>query len=845
MKCLLLAMLRGKKKKHIILMIGIAACMFFLMAVDTMYQGYCKAQLENAYSAQGNWDVCVRIDGADYTSFAKGMEGLTISGFHSSTYCLRLEPVPEDLLYDEWKDFVTDYYLATYGITEEKENVLPYHLMEGRWPQSEQEIVVPKTLKFGERSAKNGTIQIGDKLTLEYGRRKTEAGVYTQEQISGKENFEQIGTQEYTVCGFLEYPDYTTDKFVLYGYVGLGKADQYLGEELVIYYKLDELTTKNLETANEKLSMEEGSLEVQTNTMLAGALEMVEQSDYMHSVRFGLYLFEGLLVVIGLCIAAANQYQSIVEDKKQICLFDSVGASRVQLCMLYGLVNLAIILFGFVLSFGLYSIFVLLIRTSLLSNLRNNYFRTGIYTPDLHFTIFALVFLMVVLLFIVCKLLLAQIPARREAKKQMKKTKQPEIKDLLELAGSNNRAMRIKSWIQVLVFCVVLIAVPVFLAIFSCAYRIGEQITRSASSDFYFLTKGFFSETDDELRNNPDVKLFQRQAYGVRKTYIPAEYLPAEVEKVIRESSGRTISESFTENNELEDGVTLLFVNEENYNIVNELNHGTMPSYEEFIKGDNGIIRSVFYLPDTEQWVDVGKGIAERMEEIPLYPYTEDEIFFKINIIGSIFEDYADDFELGLRIYLYVPEHVYEDYCKNTGMYIGTTYGIDGYKGRLQQLGKTLQEMAWRYNLHFQDNVSESSAAKDSLVIQYITCLSCAVVVILMCACAINIMGKVDFIARQKTYDTYRILGLDRRKAFFIQMLEQILPFTSAVLISAILHYIAVFTFMKNVYLYYGITLGQIGGIFLIVIIAAAVLLMLNAFFITRRRYQTGLCKAQ
>ena len=48
MKRLLLAMLCGKKKKYIILMIGIAACMFFLMAVDTMYQGYCRAQLENA-----------------------------------------------------------------------------------------------------------------------------------------------------------------------------------------------------------------------------------------------------------------------------------------------------------------------------------------------------------------------------------------------------------------------------------------------------------------------------------------------------------------------------------------------------------------------------------------------------------------------------------------------------------------------------------------------------------------------------------------------------------------------------------------------------------------------------
>ncbi len=844
MKRLLLAMLCGKKKKYIILMIGIAACMFFLMAVDTMYQGYCRAQLENAYSAQGNWDVCARIDGADYTRFAKGMEGLTISGFHSSTYCLRLESVSKDQVHGYLKEFITDYYLAVYGITEEKENVLPYYLAEGRWPQSEQEIVVPETIRVGDRSATKGTLQIGDKLTLEYGRRKTEAGVYTQGQVSGNESFEKIGEQEYTICGFLDYPDYTTDKFVLYGYVGLEKADQYPEEEMIIYYKLKEPTVKNLETIRQKLS-EDRVLEVQINTALAGALNVVEHSDYLHSIRLGLYLFEGLLVVIGLCIAAANQYQSIVEDKRQICLFDSVGASHSQLCILYSLANLIVVVAGFLLSFGLYGVFVLLIRTSLLSNLRNSYFRTGIYTPDLRFTVFALIFLIVVLLFIVCKLLLAQIPERRETKKQKKRINQPEVKDLLELAGTNNRAMRIKSWIQVLVSCVVLIAVPVFLAIFSCAYRIGEQIIRSASNDFYFSAKGFYHEVDEELKNNPDVKLIRRESFGVRKISIPEEYIPEEVAEYIKPIiANHLMTGTFSEDHQYEDGVTLVFVGEETYQQLNELNQGKMPPYEEFIRGDNCIVYAVTRFEDTRKVVDVGKNIAKYMKEIEFYPYEEDAITFKLNIIDSIPKAYTDEFS-ALDLFFYIPEHIYEDYCKGTSMYVGTTYGIDGYKGRLQQLGESLQKMAWRYDIHFQDNVSESSAAKDSLVIQYITCLSCAVVVILMCACAINIMGKVDFIARQKTYDTYRILGLDRRKAFFIQMLEQILPFISAVLISAILHYIAVFTFMKNVYLYYGITLGQIGGIFLIVIIAAAVLLMLNAFFITRRRYQTGLCKAQ
>ena len=583
---LLASMLRGKRRKYITLMAGVAVCIFFIMTVDTMYRGYCETQLGNAYSSGGNWDICVRIDGENYGRFSNGQEGLKVVGFHSSTYCLRLESVPEDKVYGGLKEYVTDYYLAVRGITGEEENMLPYHLTQGCWPESETEIVVPETLMLGNRSVAKGTIQIGDKFTLEYGRRMDENGTYTQEQISGKEVYELVGEREYTVCGFIQYPNYTTDKYVLYGYTGLSKAEEYQGEELVVYYRLPELSVKNLESVSKSLEAEDGVLEVQTNTAVAAAINIIEHSDYLHSIRLGLYLFEGLLILVGLCIAGANQYQSIVEDKHQIRLLHSIGAGKGQLCALYCMANLAVMLAGFVLSFCLYGIFLLLIRSSLLSNLRNSFFQMGSYAPDIRFGIFVLLLVTAVLLLLVCRLLLVQISVYKETGKQKKRAKQPELKSMEELSRSNNRTMRAKCRIQVLVSCVVLFAVPVFLAVFLSAYRIGESLTRQFSSDFYLNKKGYFKEIDDELYASPYVKQVWREAFSVCKICIPAEYIPKAALELIKERSN-VISTKITENNELTGGITLLFIGEDAYNQLNKMNHGTMPAYEEFIIGDN------------------------------------------------------------------------------------------------------------------------------------------------------------------------------------------------------------------------------------------------------------------
>ncbi len=841
---LLISILRGKKKKFLPLTAGIAICFFFVIVVDMMYRSYCSAQISNAYSYSGNWDICVKIDGKDYADYADTLEGITKTALHSTTYCLRLDTIPEELIMEE-TSYVTDYYLALYGIEKNAANALTYKLTKGRFPETENEIVIPETLQYDGRSASKGTIQIGDTLTMEYGRRLTQDGIYTQNEISGKETFEAHGEKEYTICGFIEYHEYRTDVFVLHGYVGLNSAEVYPNEELNVYYKLDDLSIVNMNRVYNQLSMMPGTISVEQNTFLMLALDVVENSDYMHSVRFGLYLFEALLVIIGLCIAGANQYQSIVEDRQQICNLYTIGASKGQLCILYSMMNFVIVLMGFVLSLGLYGIFLFILRNSLLAKMRNFLFDVEQYTIDGVLISVALVIMLIVLSCIVCKIVLAQIPARRETKKKHKNIRQQEVTRLSALVSANNRTMRTKSWIQVLVLCVILLTVPVFCSAFLSSYRVGKQITEQWSADFFCGHNGYWSDylgLVEELKDNPYVKDFRVEPFGPKTIELPAKYFPEKLLDVIKSSVSTA---NYTEKDTVVESTYLCFVTEEYYEYLNEINEGKLPPYEEFASGNNCIIYCTAFVPDTGvwfseyetgEWVDVGKTMVEYAESIALYPYMEEPVIH-VNVIASV-SNINYELEHGLNLRVFVPEHIYENYCKGTDMHIETFYRINGYDESLTQLWESLKDLKTRYDVILQDNVSESSMAKDSLVIQYITCGSCIAMVLLLCAGALGVMGKIDFVARRQTYNTYRLLGLDRKKAFWIQFTEQLLPFVNAALISVLLHYLAAFTFLKNVYGYYEISLKEIGIFYLWTILGILLVLLLHALFITRRRYK-------
>lgn len=854
MRQLFLALLNGKKRKYAALMAGIMFCFFFVMAVDTMYQGYCGAQIANAYSYSGEWDICVRIPGSNREISVVDEEELEISAIYSTTYCLRLDPVSEELLTGGFEEYVTDYYLALYEMLPDGQNVLPYRLTEGRYPETEHEIVIPENMQYQGLDAKKGTIQIGDRLTFTYGRRKNSMGLYTQGEVTDRELFEVCGEREYTICGFIEFPDYRTDHFVLYGYAGISEQELNNAEELTVYYRIKEPSAEKLRALVNEFGRTNGVISVSGNEHLEIALEVIENSDYMHSLRLGLYLFEGILVLVGLCIAGANQYQSIVEDRKQIARLYSFGATKGNLCALYCATNLVTVLVGGGLSFVLYGAFLEIVRRGMLAGLRNSMFRIDIYSLDYKFLFFAFGLFAITLMVIVCRLVLAQIPARKEKIRKAKNKKQSDIRSMAGLAVENHYAMRVKSRIQTTILCVVLIAMPIFLCVFMSAYYTAERVAGEWSADYYCHHRGFQSDLPGvaaELQNNPYVKEFQWSSYGPKQAYFPGDCIPENVRKVLQtENHGG----QFTEDNIYHEGIYLIFINEKYYNDMNKKNGGKLPSYEEFAGGDNCLVYSQCLIPqngqstfgDTEEpelteqgmWYDVGEYIAAHTDTVSFHPYAENEEILNLHLIGSVSEYDSDDCSIGLNLCFLVPTHIYEDYCRGTSMYIGTHYTINGYGDSLTQLWESLKDMNKRYTLELQDNVSLGSVAKDAVAIQYVTSVSCIIVILILCISALGVMRKIDFVARRQTYDTYRVLGLERRYALMIQFTEQMMPFVNAMLISLLLHYGAGLTVFQDLYDYYGIELMNIGLFFICTCVGILIVLGISAVRITYKRYR-------
>lgn len=348
--------------------------MFFIVTVDMMYRGYCEAQMENAYDYGGHWDISVRIAGKELDKYQRNVnDNLQLVGQNTVTYSLKLDEIPEEK--NNGMSYLTNYYLGVLGILNEEDNALPYKLKAGRWPETDSELVIPYTLVYNGCSPKDGSLKTGDVISAEWGRRIDEDGNYTQQQISGEESFLSKGVREFTICGFIDYVDYTSDKYVLYGYTGLADAENIEQEEFVLYYELEEKSTELLEEISRYFSNQEDVLEVSTNYYVESVLMLLENSDYLHAVRYGLYLLEGMLILVGICIAGANQYQAMEEEKNQIRLFFSMGAEKKQLYFLYCFNTVCVISAGCLTAAALYGIFVKVIRFFALAGVRNMQFK--------------------------------------------------------------------------------------------------------------------------------------------------------------------------------------------------------------------------------------------------------------------------------------------------------------------------------------------------------------------------------------------------------------------------------------------------------------------------------------
>ncbi len=313
--------LRKNKTRTVVTIIGIMLSAALICAVTTSVASFMNFAEANIIYESGSWHAYnLQTEQDSYRELCKMQE------IDDAVYGQEIGYAEIGSM-NEYKP-----YLYIMGAGEGFADMLPVHIMDGEFPDSADEILLPEHLAI------NGGVQhrIGDTLTLDIGERmlngnslhqKTPCYVYTQgdeTELNGEELIVQE-TRTYTVVGFYERPSF--EDFNAPGYTAITApiGDAAGKMQYDVYYTLrnpkDTYTfvTKHQDYwggTNDELLMMQGSF----------------QLDGMYGMLYGLAAIFIGLIVFGSVSLIYNAFSiSVSERTKQFGLLSSVGATRKQL----------------------------------------------------------------------------------------------------------------------------------------------------------------------------------------------------------------------------------------------------------------------------------------------------------------------------------------------------------------------------------------------------------------------------------------------------------------------------------------------------------------------------------
>ncbi len=321
---LTLESLKKNKTRTIVTIIGIMLSAAMICAVTTFTSSMRNYALEYTVYTQGDWHA--RVTETDGKTLDK-IEGE--SRVDQYTY-------NEIIGYAEI-DSKNTYKPYIYLIGGEKESffdMLPVHLINGRYPENKGEIIIPEHL------LSNGglSFKIGDIVALDVGDRMLDGYIMGQSNpcytlVSGDEvlNDEKIEvrfTESYKIVGIYERPDF--EEYTAPGYTAITVSDNNSADaKLDIFYKMRN-PKDTFEFSNE-LIYENSFLQVDENTdvlMFSGASRISS----FEAILSGLAIIVIALIMFGSVALIYNAFAiSVSERTKQFGLLSSIGATKKQL----------------------------------------------------------------------------------------------------------------------------------------------------------------------------------------------------------------------------------------------------------------------------------------------------------------------------------------------------------------------------------------------------------------------------------------------------------------------------------------------------------------------------------
>lgn len=310
--------LKLNKKRTIVTIIGITLSTALIVCVAGMVTSFQKTLIHSAIQQYGNYHVQIRdMDRNDALALEENRDVKSYSFISSVGYSKLKNPQ------NEYKP-----YIFVTSFDEKALSSLGLHLLDGRLPENENEIVLSEHLLTKE----NLNVSIGDTLSLSIGKRYVSAGVIENEasqenafepEISESLKEEQV--HNYKVVGIVERPNYSIEDYSAPGYTCITFKESYEEKQdaFLLYKDAKGYSKKTKNIASEKYGY-------QYNSELLRWLG-VSESETMYA----LYAVAGIvitIIIVSSVFVIKNSFDiSITEKFKMYGMFRSVGATSKQI----------------------------------------------------------------------------------------------------------------------------------------------------------------------------------------------------------------------------------------------------------------------------------------------------------------------------------------------------------------------------------------------------------------------------------------------------------------------------------------------------------------------------------
>ena len=199
--------LKLNKKRTLVTIIGIMLSVALVTAVATMYSSCIKSLINFETYQKGNFHVAffeVPLNEVETIKNNRGVDDVYLT---------------KDIGYAKLEESKNEYkpYVYVKGFSKEAIEELSVKLVEGRFPENENEILIPTHLKTNGRVELN----VGETITLDVGTRVSDGYELTQDNKFSKEANEEIintTSKTYKIVGIIERPASNIESYSAPGY---------------------------------------------------------------------------------------------------------------------------------------------------------------------------------------------------------------------------------------------------------------------------------------------------------------------------------------------------------------------------------------------------------------------------------------------------------------------------------------------------------------------------------------------------------------------------------------------------------------------------------------------------